>query len=152
MGWGHLCMCARAPPPPISVSEDPIDQFCYNLMCGYRPNSYEIYKIRRWGDCTFARASPVSLPRKPLSLDIETTPKTDLSLSDSLVHRQTWRLPGVIQFQFLYSLSVTQYFIYKVSFADFKCGDAKVITMLLTAISLISFTWCSVSTVKCKMC
>ena len=55
---------------------------------------YEIYKSRRWGDCTFARASPISLSRKPLSLDIEATPKTDLSLSGSLVHRQTWRLTG----------------------------------------------------------
>ena len=51
-------------------------------------------KSRRWGDCTFARASPISLSRKPLSLDIEATPKTDLSLSASLVHRQTWRLTG----------------------------------------------------------
>ena len=46
--------------------------------------------------CTFARASPVSLSRKPFSLDIEATPKTDLSLSVSLVHRQTWRLTGFI--------------------------------------------------------
>ena len=43
---------------------------------------------------TFARACPVSLFRKPLSPDIEATPKTDLSLSRSLVHRQTWRLTG----------------------------------------------------------
>ena len=50
-------------------------------MCG----SYEIYKSRRWDDCTFARASPVSLSQKPLSLDIEATPKTDLSVSGSLV-------------------------------------------------------------------
>ena len=61
-------------------------------MCG----SYVIYKSRRWGDCTFARASPVSLSRKPLSLDIEDTPKTDLSVSGSLVHRQTWRLTGTV--------------------------------------------------------
>ena len=27
-GVGHLCTCARAPPPPISVSQDPIEQFC----------------------------------------------------------------------------------------------------------------------------
>ena len=63
-------------------------------MCDCRPNSYEIYKSRRWGDCTFARASPASLSRNPLSLDIEATPKTDLSLSRSLVDRQTWRLTG----------------------------------------------------------
>ena len=46
------------------------------------------------GVTTFARASPVSLSRKPLGPDIEATPKTDLSLSRSLVHRQTWRLTG----------------------------------------------------------
>ena len=43
---------------------------------------------------TFGRACPVSLSRKPLSPGIEATPKTDLSLSRSLVHRQTWRLTG----------------------------------------------------------
>ena len=47
-------------------------------MCYLRPNSYEIDKSRRWGDCTFARAFPVSLSRKPLSLDIEATPKNRL--------------------------------------------------------------------------
>ena len=65
-------------------------------MCGKTTNSYEIYKSRRWDDCTFARASPVSLSRKPLSFEIEATPKTYLSLSGSLVHRQTWRLTGFI--------------------------------------------------------
>ena len=45
---------------------------------------------------TFARACPVSLSRKPLSPGIEATPKTDLSLSRSLVHRQTWRLTGML--------------------------------------------------------
>ena len=48
-------------------------------MCGQRPNNYEIYKSRRWGDCTFARASPVSLSRKPLSPDIEATSKRLIS-------------------------------------------------------------------------
>ena len=33
VGWGisartHICTCARATPPPTSVSQDPIDQFC----------------------------------------------------------------------------------------------------------------------------
>ena len=46
------------------------------------------------GVTTFARACPVSLSRNPLSPGIEATPKTDLSLSRSLVHRQTWRLTG----------------------------------------------------------
>ena len=69
-------------------------------MCG----SYEIYKSRRWGDCTFARSSPVLLSRKPLSLDIESIPKTDLSVSGSLVHRQTWRLTG----QYNISLRIAQ--------------------------------------------
>ena len=63
-------------------------------MCGLRLNSYESYKSRRWGDCTFARASPVSLSRKRLSLDIEATPKTDLISFGSLVHHHTWRLTG----------------------------------------------------------
>ena len=44
---------------------------------------------------TFARACPVSLSRKPLSPGIKATPKTDLSLSRSLVHRQTRRLTGL---------------------------------------------------------
>ena len=48
------------------------------------------------GVTTFARACPVSLSRKPLSPGIEATQKTDLSLSRSLVHRQTWRLTGII--------------------------------------------------------
>ena len=46
---------------------------------------------------TFARACPVSLSRNPLSPGIEATPKTDLSLSRSLVHRQTWRLTGLLK-------------------------------------------------------
>ena len=46
----------------------------------------------RGGVTSFARACPVSLSRKPLSPGIKATPKTDLSLSRSLVHRQTWRL------------------------------------------------------------
>ena len=46
------------------------------------------------GVTTFARACPVSLSRKPLSPGTEATSKTDLSLSRSLVHRQTWRLTG----------------------------------------------------------
>ena len=101
VGWGIICMCARA--PPISVSWDPIDQFCYNLMCDYRPNSLRDWtKVGGGVACTFARASPVSLSRKPLSLDIETTPKTDLSLSGSLVNRQTRRLTG-------YSNSISLY-------------------------------------------
>ena len=69
-------------------------------------NSYEIYKSRRWGDCTFARASPVSLSRKPFSLDIEATPKTDLSLSVSLVHRQTWRLTGLKSWLHVMSVNI----------------------------------------------
>ena len=49
---------------------------------------------------TFARACPVSLSRKPLSPGTEATSKTDLSLSRSLVHRQTWRLTG--RYVFMY--------------------------------------------------
>ena len=65
-------------------------------MCGKRPNSYEADKSQKWGDCTFERASSVSLSRKPLSPDIEVTPKTGLSLSRSLVQRQARRLTGAI--------------------------------------------------------
>ena len=50
----------------------------------------------RGGATTFARACPVSLSQEPLSPGIEATPKTDLSLSRSLVHRQTWRLTGLV--------------------------------------------------------
>ena len=54
-------------------------------MCGLRPKSYETYKSRRWGDCTFARASPVSLSRKPLSPDIEVTQKAYLLRARSFI-------------------------------------------------------------------
>ena len=78
-GVGHLCTSARAPPSPylrIQVAN------CAKIWCmARRSNSYEIYKSRRWGDCTFARASPVSLSRKPLSPDNEATPKTDISFA-----------------------------------------------------------------------
>ena len=65
-------------------------------MCGYRPNSYQIYKSRWWGDCTFARASPVSLSRKPLSLDIEATPKTDRQTEKQTFIAKHGVLPVVI--------------------------------------------------------
>ena len=68
-------------------------------MCGWRPNSYEIDKSGGGRVTTFARACPVSLSREPLSPGIEATPKTDLSLSRSLVHRQTWRLTGFVNGQ-----------------------------------------------------
>ena len=83
-GVGHLCTCAREPPSPclrIRVAN------CAKIWCvaaGWRPNSYEIYKSGRWGDCTFARASPVPLSRKPLSPGIEATPKTNLPISFAL--------------------------------------------------------------------
>ena len=64
------------------------------LDFGLRPNSDEVCKNRRWGDCTYARASPVSLSRKTLNPFPEITPKTKLFLSRSLVVRQTWRIPG----------------------------------------------------------
>ena len=54
---------------------------------------------------TFARASAVSLSRKPLSPGIEATPKTDLSLSRSLVHRQTWRLKAAVHWVRVNALS-----------------------------------------------
>ena len=57
--------------------------------------SDKVCKSRRWSDCTYARASPVSLSRKLLSPVSEAASKTGLYLSRSLVHRQTWRLTGV---------------------------------------------------------
>ena len=93
-GMGHLCTCARAPPSPylgIRVAN------CAKIWCVARDPI--VTRFTRLGDgvTTFARASPVSLSRKPLRPDIEATPKTDLSLSRSLVHRQTWRLTGKIK-------------------------------------------------------
>ena len=92
-GVGHLCTCAREPPSPclrIRVAN------CAKIWCvAGDPIVYEIYKSGRWGDCTFARASPVPLSRKP-SLTLKPHQKqTYLSLSRSLVHRQTWRLTGL---------------------------------------------------------
>ena len=63
-------------------------------MLGFRPKSDKVCKSQRWSDCTYARASPVSLSRKPLRPVPEVASKTGLSLSRSLVHRQTWRLTG----------------------------------------------------------
>ena len=69
-------------------------------MCGWRPNSYEIYKSRRWGDCTYARASPVSLSRKPLSPDIEASPKTNLPISFALARSS----PNMASYWFIMKL------------------------------------------------
>ena len=96
-GMGHLCTCALVPPPP--PPPPPYLRIWLTnfvkIWCVNRDPMVTRFTIsRRWGDSTFARASPISLSRKPLSLDIEATPKTDLSLSASLVHRQTWRLTG----------------------------------------------------------
>ena len=63
----------------------------WSVVSGFRPNSDEVCKIRRWGVCTYARASQVSLSLKPLSPASGAAPKTGLSFSRSLVHRQTWR-------------------------------------------------------------
>ena len=92
-GVGHLCRCARAPPSPyLRRSEWPIVlKFVVWL-------EIQVTRFIRVGGgvTTFARACPVSLSRKPLSPGIEAAPKTDLSLSRSLVHRQTWRLTGML--------------------------------------------------------
>ena len=90
-GVGHLCTCARAPPSPylrIRVAN------CAKICCVARDPIVTRFTRVGGGVTTFARACPVSLSRKPLSRGIEATPKTDLSLSRSLVHRQTWRLTG----------------------------------------------------------
>ena len=94
-GVGHLCTCARAPPSPylrIRVAN------CAKILCVGRDPIVTGFIRVGGGVTTFARACPVSLSRKPLSPGIEATPKTNLSLSRSLVHRQTWRLTGVTSF------------------------------------------------------
>ena len=88
---GYLCTCARAPPSlylGIPVAN------CAKIWWVARDPIVTRFTGVRGGVTTFARASPVSFSRKPLSPGIEATPKTDLSLSRSLVHRQTWRLTG----------------------------------------------------------
>ena len=70
------CTCVRA--HPISVSQETIDRLCLNLMLGLRSNIDKVCKSRRWSDCTYARASPVSLSRKPLSTVPEVASKTGL--------------------------------------------------------------------------
>ena len=93
-GVGHLCTCARAPPSPylrIRVAN------CAKIWCVARDPKVTRFTRVGGGVTTFARACPVSLSRKPLSPGIEATPKTDLSLSRSLVHRQTWRLTGFVK-------------------------------------------------------
>ena len=49
--------------------------------------------------CTYASATPVLLSRKPLSPVPEAAPKTGLSHSRSLVHRQTWRLKAAVHWE-----------------------------------------------------
>ena len=90
-GVGHLCTCARAPPSPylrIRVAN------CAKIWCVARDPIVTRFTRVGGGVTTFARAYPVSLSRKPLCPGIKATPKTDLSFSRSLVHRQTWRLTG----------------------------------------------------------
>ena len=81
---GYLCTCARA----HRVAN------CAKIWCAARDPIVTRFTRVGGGVTTFARACPVSLSRKPLSPGIEATSKTDLSLSRSLVHRQTWRLTG----------------------------------------------------------
>ena len=66
------------------------------IWCVARDPIVTIFTRVGGGVTTFARACPVSLSRKPLSPGTEATSKTELSLSRSLVHRQTWRLTGTI--------------------------------------------------------
>ena len=67
---------------------------CAKILCVARDPIIPRFTRVGGGVTTFARACPVSLSRKPLSPGIKDTPKTDLALSRSLVHRQTWRLTG----------------------------------------------------------
>ena len=106
-GVGHLCTCARAPPSPylrIRVAN------CAKIWCVARDQIVTRFTRVGGGVTTFARACPVSLTRKPLSPGTEATPKTDLSFSRSLVHRQTWRLTGILTasvFLFVYKMHST---------------------------------------------
>ena len=75
---------------------------------------------------TFARACPVSLSRNPLSPGIEATPKTDLSLSRSLVHRQTWRLTGYERARSEFLLIYTK----NLSMSGRPAGRPAVVTLL----------------------
>ena len=104
-GVGHLCTCARAPPSPylrIRVAN------CAKIWCVARNPIVTRFTRVGGGVTTFARARPVSLSRKPLSPGIEATPKTDLSLSRSLVHRQTWRLTGVYKISMFAAADIRQ--------------------------------------------
>ena len=90
-GWGDSCTCARAPPSPyfrIRMAN------CAKIRCVARDPVVTRFTRVGGGVTNFARACPVSLSRKQLSPGTEATSKTDLSLSRSLVHRQTWRLTG----------------------------------------------------------
>ena len=91
-GWGgaslHVRTCTPSPYLRIRVAN------CAKIWCVARDPKVTRFTRVGGGVTTLARACPVSLSRKPLSPGIEATPKTDLSLSRSLVHRQTWRLTG----------------------------------------------------------
>ena len=92
---GYLCTCARAPPSPylrVRVAN------CAKIWCVARDPVVTRFTRVGGGVTNFARACPVSLSRKQLSPGTEATSKTDLSLSRSLVHRQTWRLTGYQSF------------------------------------------------------
>ena len=92
-GVGHLCTCARAPPSlylRIRVAN------CAKIWCVARDPIVTRFTRAGGGVNTFARACPVSLSRIPLIPGIKATPKTDLSLSRSLVPRQIWRLTGIV--------------------------------------------------------
>ena len=65
IGWAPLSVPTCTLLPCISGIDWPI-LLKFNVW--QEVNSYEAYKSRNWGDCTFARASPDSLSsRKPLS-------------------------------------------------------------------------------------
>ena len=59
----HVRTCTRY--LRISRTDRPIVLKFY-VGLEMRPNNVKVCKRRRWSDCTYARASPVSLPWKPL--------------------------------------------------------------------------------------
>ena len=110
VGWGISARAHEHSHLRISGSKWPI---VLKFRCVARDPIVTRFTRVGGGVTTFACACPVSLSRKPLSPDINATPKKDLSLSRSLVHRQTWRLTGINALQVKNRLSWTVWFLPK---------------------------------------
>ena len=109
-GVGHLCTCAHAPPSPylrIRVANSA------KIWCVTRDRIVTRFTRVGGGATTFARSSPVSLSRKPLSPDIEVTQKTGLSLSLSLANKNINYIYNGIHYNntALYTYRFNTYFV-----------------------------------------